>query len=142
MTDRDKALEAHVAEHIMGWQRWKISGRVELYEPSAERWLPDYNATRTTDPFTECDTSMHKFSVDMNAAMKVVAKMYERFSLSCRIAYASGSQTCVAFYLPVGAQYIIHEPINAMGLATCDTPAKAICEAALLAEAAMKERTR
>lgn len=72
------ALEAEVAEKIMGWHRWFFPAEpdhVYLYEPEAAPWLSRFNVERTSAPYTKADTSMHRFSSNMDAAMRVVEKM-------------------------------------------------------------------
>ena len=66
--DAGRELDEAIAEHVMGWQAWKLNnGTVQLFSPSDAVWLPQFGK-RTDEQHASCDTSCHKWSTDIAAS--------------------------------------------------------------------------
>lgn len=135
-TDEQRKLDAEVAEKIMGWQRWRMEdGVVGLWEPSAVEWLPRYGAVRVDEPYTEADTSMFKFSSDMNATMKMIGWLCPTTA-----EYNAGRKSC-RFIVRQHDSGLWSVEARSPFLTSYDTPAfadskslsEAVCRAALAA---------
>ena len=95
--DAGRELDEAIAEHVMGWQAWKLNnGTVQLFSPSDAVWLPQFGK-RTDEQHASCDTSCHKWSTDIAAAFAMQDEL-ERRGLQSEYSHWLAIETAASAY--------------------------------------------